>query len=73
MLEKLRLDNNMLSGPLPSMISQLTMLVELVLNDNALTGDIQEIENLLELQILELQNNMFSGFIPPGLGNALNL
>lgn len=68
------LDNNQLSGSLPSQLGDLPELEELYLHQNQLTGTIPlEWGNLLKLEILNLSSNQLTGSIPPELGNLLEL
>ena len=59
------LDNNQLTGTIPSSIGNLLKLQYLFLDDNQLTGTIpSSIENLVKLSEFALYNNSFSGVIP---------
>ena len=66
---ELDLDNNNLTGMLPSEIGDLTNLIDLYLDDNSLSGAIpSEIGNLTSLVELSLGGN-FTGAIPTEIGN----
>ena len=64
MLE-LRLDDNALTGPIPTQVGQLTSLEWLDLDDNALSGPIPtEVGQLTSLNGLYLNDNALTGSIP---------
>ncbi|KAJ0087424.1 hypothetical protein Patl1_07402 [Pistacia atlantica] len=64
----LLLSNNMLSGEVPGLLSQLTNLTTLDLSGNLLTGSIPlEFGDSLKLQGLYLGNNQLTGSIPGSL------
>jgi hypothetical protein len=68
-LQKLRMDDLGLSGPIPESIGNLVELTELTLSENALTGEIpSSIGNLVQLQKLNLELNQLSGHIPETIG-----
>lgn len=70
----LEVNDNNLSGTLPSQLGELTELRQLALNNNALSGEIPaELLSLTKLERLELQDNQFSGDLPDGLGNLPQL
>ena len=70
----LTLDNNNLTGEIPSEIGNLTNLTVLTLSLNQLTGSIPlEIGNLTNLTMLTLGSNQLTGEIPPEIGNLTNL
>jgi len=70
----LDLNDNSLSGPIPTELGNLRNLQELKLNDNSLSGTIPtELGNLSDLQELWLHSNSLSGPIPTELGNLSNL
>ncbi|CBI36453.3 unnamed protein product, partial [Vitis vinifera] len=71
-LQILFLEDNKIQGSIPSTLGNLLNLSYLVLELNELTGAIpQEIFNISSLQILSIDigNNLFTGPIPPSLGN----
>ena len=71
---ELILEDNQLSGTLPSEIGNFSRLDRLLLSANQLGGTIPpELGNLTHLRILILQLNQFTGAIPPQLGNLTNL
>ena len=62
------LNNNKLTGPIPSWLGNLTELKQLLINDNVLTGSIpSSLTNLMNLNQLYLTGNDLSGCIPPSL------
>ncbi len=66
---ELILNDNMLSGPIPAEVGNLTHLVILNLGDNQLRGAIPPaMGNLLGLWDLSLYSNQLTGQIPPELG-----
>ena len=68
------LDNNQLSGSIPSELGKLTKLEWLYLWGNQLSGNIpSELGNLTNLKTLSLDSNQLSGSIPPELGNLTKL
>ncbi len=68
------LNDNALSGVIPSEIGDLTALESLQLYNNSLSGSIPaEIGNLSSLTILSLQNNALSGEIPVAIGGIGSL
>ena len=74
LVRSLSLNNNGLSGEIPSEIGNLTQLVGLYLQNNELSGEIpSEIGNLTQLVGLYLQNNELSGEIPSEIGNLTQL
>ena len=61
----LDMTNNLLTGTLPSFISNLTNLVTLSLAKNKFTsGDVVNFTRLTQLQTLELGTNRLSGAVP---------
>lgn len=74
MVVELSLENNNLTGSIPSEIQHLTSLVQLDLYGNALTGSIpSEIGMLTRLTRLELDHNALSGSIPSEIGQLTQL
>lgn len=63
-----RTDFNRLTGTIPSEILALTALEQLDLNDNRLTGTVEGVTNLVNLNFLQLHNNFFTGTVPSGIG-----
>ncbi|XP_062082483.1 receptor-like protein kinase 7 [Humulus lupulus] len=76
-LEKLYflyLTNSSLYGKFPEDIGNLTLLINLELSDNRISGEIPaSISKLQNLWQLELYNNSLSGKLPKGFGNLTNL
>ncbi len=71
---ELSLNNNSLSGTIPSELGSLSNLQELSLNRNSLSGTIpSELGSLSNLQELSLDRNSLSGTIPSELGSLSNL
>ncbi|KAB1220674.1 hypothetical protein CJ030_MR3G009376 [Morella rubra] len=72
-LETVDLSYNRLEGSLPSKISQ--SMVRLRLGSNSLNGSIPSgaFGTHEKLMYLELENNSFSGLVPPVLGSCQNL
>ncbi|XP_050233450.1 probable LRR receptor-like serine/threonine-protein kinase At3g47570 [Mercurialis annua] len=70
----LRLDENHISGKIPSGIDRLINLVFLALNGNLLSGNIPySVGKLVNLQRLYLSTNTLSGKIPTSIGNLTSL
>ncbi|EEC83076.1 hypothetical protein OsI_28199 [Oryza sativa Indica Group] len=68
------LDQNYLSGPIPSFIGQLTALTELHVGFNPLSGSLpKELGNLTNLNLLGISLTNFSGQLPEELGNLTKL
>mmetsp|Transcript_17964 Transcript_17964/g.44382 ORF Transcript_17964/g.44382 Transcript_17964/m.44382 type:complete len:118 (+) Transcript_17964:1325-1678(+) len=64
----------MLSGEIPSSLSQLTRLQRLYLQDNNIQGNIpSQFGGIISLQRIQLQNNKLTGTIPRELGGFLGL
>jgi hypothetical protein len=69
-MEFLWLEDNQLTGPIPSGIGNLEHLKYLILHHNQISGSIpSEIGNLSNLEILKLNNNQLTGFIPDSICN----
>ena len=70
----LDLNDNQLSGTIPTQLGNLANLEELLLTRNQLTGTIPaELASLTGLDILALGGNQLTGTIPTWLGNLANL
>ena len=68
--ERLRLDNNQLSGTIPPELGRLVHLEELFLHGNQFTGEIpRELGDLASLRRLKLGDNQLSGTLPAELGD----
>ncbi|GJW73763.1 kinase-like domain-containing protein [Tanacetum coccineum] len=79
-LQRLGLDSNQFSGPIPDAIGNLSLLTELYLDSNKLEGHIpSSLGKCKELNALNLDDNKLSGNIPeqllllPSLTNFLSL
>ena len=73
-LETLDLNNNRLSGPIPTQLGKLSQLQWLLLGGNHLSRPIPtELGQLDRLQGVSLQYNQLSGPIPPELGSLSQL
>ena len=71
---KLELEDNNLTGTLPSEIGNLTRLGVLTLQSNSLSGEIpEEIGNLTSLWSLDIAGNSLSGEIPSEIANLTSL
>ena len=67
-LETLALNDNRLSGAIPTELGELTELRSLLLANNRLSGEIPvELAALANLEKLKLAGNLLSGCIPPAL------
>ncbi|ERN03417.1 protein STRUBBELIG-RECEPTOR FAMILY 3 isoform X1 [Amborella trichopoda] len=64
----LDLSNNNITGQLPASMQDLSSLTTLHLQNNQLSGILDVLENL-PLKNLHIENNLFSGPIPPALFN----
>uniref|UniRef100_A0A7N0RFV7 non-specific serine/threonine protein kinase n=1 Tax=Kalanchoe fedtschenkoi TaxID=63787 RepID=A0A7N0RFV7_KALFE len=73
-LVEMNLSNNLLSGPLPSSLSNFTSLQILFLSGNKFSGPVPpSIGQLTELSKLDLSTNALSGEIPPEIGDCYHL
>ena len=75
-LSLLRIENNSLTGPIPTEFGNMSTstLATLSLAGNSLTGSIpSELGNLSALTELDLSGNSLTGSIPPELGQLSNL
>ncbi|HLP48380.1 MAG TPA: Ig-like domain-containing protein [Candidatus Kapabacteria bacterium] len=71
---KIQLNNNNLTGTLPSTLENLSELYRLYLERNRIRGTIPpQIGNLNRLRHFSLRKNKFSGNIPPEVENLRNL
>ena len=69
----LSLQDNQLTGEIPPEMGNLTLLTDLYLQGNQLTGLSPEIGNLTILSKLYLYSNQLTGEIPPEIGNLTHL
>ncbi|XP_066380792.1 MDIS1-interacting receptor like kinase 2-like [Miscanthus floridulus] len=68
------MEENMITGSLPPVLSNLEKLEVLTVHANNLTGSIpKELSNLANLHLLKLSQNKISGNIPPEFGRMKNL
>ncbi|KAL4303848.1 hypothetical protein GQ457_10G022690 [Hibiscus cannabinus] len=73
-LGQLNLSNNLLSGPLPYSLSNMSSLEILLLSGNRFSGPIPpSIGELRQVLKLDLSRNSLSGIIPPAIGNCFHL
>ncbi|CAL9059520.1 putative leucine-rich repeat receptor-like serine/threonine-protein kinase At2g24130 [Musa acuminata AAA Group] len=73
-LSIIHLEDNLISGPIPPDIANLTNLTLLNLSGNHLNGAIpKEIFGISKLQRLILSNNVLTGSIPPEIGNVVSV
>ncbi|KAE8727248.1 Leucine-rich repeat receptor-like serine/threonine-protein kinase BAM1 [Hibiscus syriacus] len=73
-LGQLNLSNNLLSGPLPYSLSNMSSLEILLLSGNRFSGPIPpSISELRQVLKLDLSRNSLSGIIPPAIGNCFHL
>lgn len=70
---QLSLENNQLSGTIPSELGNLLELKWLYFQENQLSGTIPSTLGNLDLRSLYLYDNQLSGTIPSSLGNLSNL
>ena len=72
-LKDFRAQNNLLSGPIPTELAQLSLLETLFLNNNTLGGTIPDaLSSLNELRRLLLHGNRFLGLMPPTLCTSMS-
>jgi Leucine-rich repeat (LRR) protein len=74
-MERITLDFNAFSGPLPSDLNNLKNLKLFSAADNLLTGQLPDLDgaSLDELQTLRLQLNAFRGSLPASLGSLTSI
>ncbi|XVE63998.1 hypothetical protein DITRI_Ditri07aG0065800 [Diplodiscus trichospermus] len=74
-LEIFDVQNMSLVGPVPTSIFNISSLREIYLYNNSLSGHIPDdmCDHLHQLQVFEISNNNFSGFIPSNIGECTNL
>ena len=61
-----------LSGTVPSQLGTLTRLVHLNFQDNNLTGSLDFLQQLTDLQVLSFNVNQFAGYLPSFIGRKLS-
>ncbi|KAJ3671547.1 hypothetical protein LUZ60_007626 [Juncus effusus] len=72
-LEVIRLDKNILTGPVPN-LSNLTNLAELHLDNNKLNGSLPDLTGLSSLSFVDMSNNSFDGSdVPPWFSTLSSL
>ncbi|KAH9326550.1 hypothetical protein KI387_006728, partial [Taxus chinensis] len=72
-VSEINLSGRNLSGNVPPIFGQLTELVYMSLDNNALTGTLPNMSSLSKLERLHLQNNSFNGTVPQWLTKLPNL
>ncbi|KAG0450142.1 hypothetical protein HPP92_026921 [Vanilla planifolia] len=73
-LEVLNLSNNLISGPIPLTISNLSFLEALILSTNRLTGEVPTtIGGLRRVAKVDFSRNELSGIIPPEIEQCKQL
>ncbi|XP_039138147.1 receptor-like protein EIX2 [Dioscorea cayenensis subsp. rotundata] len=74
-LQAIHLNNNNLSGELPSSLKNCTGMATLDLGYNKFNGNISNLisDRYWSLGIVRLRSNLFTGIIPPELGNIMSL
>ncbi|CAM0906315.1 unnamed protein product [Alopecurus aequalis] len=70
-LANLDFSSNNLTGPLPPSVGNLTALTSLHIQNNQISGTLNVLQDL-PLQDLNIENNLFSGPVPPKLYNIQN-
>lgn len=71
-LRQLRLSHNSFSGTFPASLQHLTVLESLSLANNLLRGNLDNLAKLTSLQVIEFNDNRFTGYIPESLGALAN-
>ena len=69
----LDLDFNDLSGTIPSELFLLTGLTQFDVNNNRLSGNIDQIGVFQRLEFLQIHSNLFTGEIPASMGALARL
>ncbi|OEL37342.1 Receptor protein kinase CLAVATA1 [Dichanthelium oligosanthes] len=72
-LTRLELDYNTLSGPVPPELGKCAQLRFLNLSYNGLTGELPDLSTLTALEVLDVENNGFTGRFPAWVGNLSGL
>jgi len=74
-LERINLNNNKISGPLPLLecLGRLSFLRQLSLSNNQISGSLKNISVLKHLADLDLSKNALTGLIPEELGSLRGL
>ncbi|KAL8061357.1 hypothetical protein ABFX02_02G081500 [Erythranthe guttata] len=73
-LEVVRLDRNLLSGPVPPNLNNLVSVQELYLSNNALTGSLPNLTGMNLLNYVDMSNNSFDATdIPPWFSSLMSL
>jgi LRR receptor-like serine/threonine-protein kinase FLS2 len=72
-LEKLYLFSNEMGSSLPSSLSQLTSLTDLMLSENLFVGELFDVSRLRSLRYLDFSYNKLEGSLPAGLSLCTEL
>ncbi|XP_039173285.1 receptor-like protein EIX2 [Eucalyptus grandis] len=72
-MTSLKLNDNLLSGPIPTSLCKMELLYELHLARNELVGKIPDCWKVHPMSFLDLSSNKLSGVIPSSLGNLTRL
>ncbi|KAK3444941.1 hypothetical protein EUGRSUZ_A00621 [Eucalyptus grandis] len=72
-MTSLKLNDNLLSGPIPTSLCKMELLYKLHLARNELVGKIPDCWKVHPMSFLDLSSNKLSGVIPSSLGNLTRL
>jgi len=71
-LELLSLDDNAMTGTLPSSMTSMTSLRHLVLSSNSFHGSVTVLESMKNLTSVLIHSNEFSGELPGGIFDGVS-